>query len=326
MPTHHKHVLTMLDCLRMQKVLHAWDPHIQQYRRMPELEVWRQRLQQEMATAVCFKIDNVAEMLKAGQEPGKEITVDIAKLPCLRPPYPYTWFEFSSVAENGKAVRIGVLMITGQLTLNQITVEIKLTSKEAQELSPERLVDAQGKVSYLSVGVFRQQGEQDVIGPLSDSVFLLNKHGALAAHGQEAFNCHKSEEPCVRGAMAVAFQALGLLHCRNVSVTEKDPPTTINERHRRKHPPMVKYKLLVVRPVQKQASQVAAPGTPGASETPYHICRGHFKTFDEKPLLGKVKGTFWWGHFARGNKKHGEVIKDYAVEPPEAEKPEEPTT
>ncbi|WP_225050582.1 hypothetical protein, partial [Enterococcus casseliflavus] len=48
-----------------------------------------------------------------------------------------------------------------------------------------------------------------------------------------------------------------------------------------------------------------------------HTVRGHFKIFTEdKPLLGKHVGTYWWGWQVRGSKEVGEVVSDYKVSAP----------
>ena len=47
-----------------------------------------------------------------------------------------------------------------------------------------------------------------------------------------------------------------------------------------------------------------------------HIARGHWKNYTEdKPLFGKLVGTYWWESQFRGSKKKGVVIKDYELEP-----------
>ena len=48
-----------------------------------------------------------------------------------------------------------------------------------------------------------------------------------------------------------------------------------------------------------------------------HIFRGHFKTYSEdRPLFGKVAGTFWWEGSVRGSLAKGKVDKEYQVSPP----------
>jgi hypothetical protein len=46
-----------------------------------------------------------------------------------------------------------------------------------------------------------------------------------------------------------------------------------------------------------------------------HICRGHLRTYtEEKPLFGKVIGTFFIPAHLRGDEKVGTVVKDYQLE------------
>jgi len=68
--------------------------------------------------------------------------------------------------------------------------------------------------------------------------------------------------------------------------------------------------------VLRTEGQVATVGLQKA----LHICRGHFKTYDEKPLFGRLKGTFWWPQTLRGSANQGVVLKDYAVKAPLEEK------
>ena len=44
-----------------------------------------------------------------------------------------------------------------------------------------------------------------------------------------------------------------------------------------------------------------------------HICRGHFRSYDEKPLFGRVKGTFFIPQHVRGNADVGEHQKEYSI-------------
>lgn len=46
-----------------------------------------------------------------------------------------------------------------------------------------------------------------------------------------------------------------------------------------------------------------------------HICRGHFKHFDEKPLFGKHRGMFFWGDQVRNTESNRAVAKRYDVHP-----------
>lgn len=111
--------------------------------------------------------------------------------------------------------------------------------------------------------------------------------------------------------------ASSFMHCRNVRLMKDEPPPRLSRRHERKHgfPLTARYTLLIdpMRKVLEREGEASGGGLPKA----LHICRGHFKTYtEEKPLFGKRTGTYWWPQTVRGAKKHGEVVKDYAVKAP----------
>lgn len=46
---------------------------------------------------------------------------------------------------------------------------------------------------------------------------------------------------------------------------------------------------------------------------PLHPVRGHWATYDERPLFGKLRGTFWVPPHERGNAAFGVVSHDYRI-------------
>lgn len=113
---------------------------------------------------------------------------------------------------------------------------------------------------------------------------------------------------------STSMYAIMLLNCKNITTINKEPPTTINERRaREKKTPYTSYKILKL-PVGKTTRYIAPGSEHQGNHNRWHIARGHFKTYtSEKPLLGKVTGTFWWPQVCKGNKENGQVIKDYAL-------------
>lgn len=103
--------------------------------------------------------------------------------------------------------------------------------------------------------------------------------------------------------------ALALLHCKNVSTV---PASGARQRKRlaaREGRPVVEYRTLVIDQMRRA---VNAGGGGGGWENRFHICRGHFKEYDERPLFGRIRGRFWWPAHARGNPEVGTIIKQYA--------------
>lgn len=115
-------------------------------------------------------------------------------------------------------------------------------------------------------------------------------------------------------ATHLAFYAIQLLNCKNV--TTETVANTMNDRRKQKAGlPFDSFKVLKL-PVGKTVARSASMELPEVASgmNRFHIRRGHFKTYTpEKPLLGRAVGTYWWPQVAAGNKKNGQVIKDYAI-------------
>lgn len=107
--------------------------------------------------------------------------------------------------------------------------------------------------------------------------------------------------------------AISFLHCRNVSITVPTNAHKISGRDRYK--PRFIFKTLEIEPMKKVLLEEGGSDKNGLKQA-FHICRGHFKTFKEKPLFGKISGTFWWDSQVRGSISSGMTIKDYSINPP----------
>ena len=111
--------------------------------------------------------------------------------------------------------------------------------------------------------------------------------------------------------------ALALLNCKNVHAREQPCPPKLakryEERHGHKRP---RYYVLDIEPM-RQKFRDANGGRDGISlAKALHICRGHFKNYDERPMFGKLKGTYWWQPHVRGTAEAGVVDKDYRIKLP----------
>jgi hypothetical protein len=119
--------------------------------------------------------------------------------------------------------------------------------------------------------------------------------------------------------LSVVSTALALLCCKNASTIDQPPPRQLRRAAEREgRPKPFTVKTLVVKPLQRKRSEEAesSNGEPLA----LHWVRGHFKSYSEdKPLLGRVSGTFWWTPHLAGDVQAGVVVKDYKVEPPDAD-------
>lgn len=116
--------------------------------------------------------------------------------------------------------------------------------------------------------------------------------------------------------MPLAF-AVGFLHCKNVSLVPVEIPEKVKrKRIARGQHPGVEFKELRIEPMKRILRTEGRSGEVGLKRA-LHICRGHFATYtEERPLFGKIAGTFWMPAHVRGSKDAGEVRKSYKVMAP----------
>lgn len=121
--------------------------------------------------------------------------------------------------------------------------------------------------------------------------------------------------------IAPALLAISFLHCRNVRTEVVAPEPKLNRsRVRRGKRPLRRYKVLRIEPMTTTLSVEGALESQGLAKA-LHICRGHFKTYEERPLFGRLRGTWFWQDHVRGSLDAGVVDKDYQVDAPAATLP-----
>jgi hypothetical protein len=92
-------------------------------------------------------------------------------------------------------------------------------------------------------------------------------------------------------------------------------------RARRGKRPVRRYKVLRIEPMTRTLSTEGNIEGQGLAKA-LHICRGHFKTYEERPLFGRLRGTWFWQDHVRDSLESGVVEKDYQVDAPAATLPE----
>lgn len=111
------------------------------------------------------------------------------------------------------------------------------------------------------------------------------------------------------------YFAISLLHCKNVSLTDKEVPEKLQRaRRRRGKPEKTVYKMLEIDPM-KRVLRGEGRSREGGLRQAMHICRGHFKDYRKKGMFGKEthKGIYWWDMHVRGDADQGKVIKGYKI-------------
>jgi hypothetical protein len=100
------------------------------------------------------------------------------------------------------------------------------------------------------------------------------------------------------------------LNCKNIRESIVYPPEKLNKKRLRNGKvPLFSYKTLhVVSGLKPSKGSQEALG----NHNRIHLCRGHIKVFTEdKPLLGKHVGMYYWDSHVRGQNREGIVVKDY---------------
>lgn len=117
------------------------------------------------------------------------------------------------------------------------------------------------------------------------------------------------------GTFPIITTALNFLHCKNVSITENHTPKKLikaNIRRGKERPYFERYYTLGIEPMKRVLDTEGKAQSVGVKKA-FHICRGHFKTYDDKPLFGRLRGTFWTPAHIKGNIGRGIVRKDYEI-------------
>lgn len=93
-------------------------------------------------------------------------------------------------------------------------------------------------------------------------------------------------------SMFVPMMALSFMHCKNIRVDKAPamPEALQRARAKKGKPRVTRPHIIIIEPMRKVLS---AAGHHSCTPKAMHIVRGHFKTYEDKPLFGKYQGTFW---------------------------------
>lgn len=253
-------------------------------------------LQEQLSDCEVFLVDNVDDYWHANG--GWSKTLRLEDFPNLAPPFDYFFVEHRLVDENRRSpdpkARVGVLFTV---------IKEEPDGGWIIEVCP-----------YLG-------SSEGPIGPIDVMYLVVDESGRL-----RDFRGPKDEGPARTDEMASAhwhliapaLLAVSFLHCRNVRTEVVAPdPKVDRARVRRRKRPYRRYKVLRIEPMTKTLSTEGGIEAQGIVKA-LHICRGHFKTYNERPLFGRLRGTWFWQDHVRGAIEAGVVDKDYLVDAPAA--------
>ncbi len=250
-------------------------------------------------------------------------------MPSLMPPFKVTWVE----ARFGRGIRFGMLYMKGSDVLPEVCksahhVAVCLLfiqdKRDGKVYGPEIQVDIpldergyfmpeestrMGMMATTDRRPFGLRSEESVLR------FGTNPKGYSVSMKDWVDN-PENREPGYEAIKALLF-SVGMMNCSNVGTVMVEPSAKLSrKREKRYGAPLIRYRVIQVKPhLTTAGAKHSAEGETVGEHTPLHICRGHFKTYEEdRPLLGKHSGTFWWKSQVRGSKAAGEIIHEYQVE------------
>jgi hypothetical protein len=152
--------------------------------------------------------------------------------------------------------------------------------------------------------------------PVSQTLLNSRKISASPPHIAKTFVgiikdfvTKRASDQMIRVILLLAYISTTFMHCKNVKLIEIDPSDELSNTKKKKmlrHGETLprKYNVIYVEPMRQKNKKINNNGIKSNSKTEsssYSICKGHFKTYtEEKPLFGRVVGTFWWDSHIRG--------------------------
>ena len=184
---------------------------------------------------------------------------------------------------------------------------------------------------HLEFHVFKATN-RGILGPISTIGVNLDASGQIAGgfgnsitplfewlelRKQNGTSLFKDDMLFTTLCLDTILYALQMLNCKNVKETEIEPSPKLSKRFRKKTGmPLSRYHILSIGKTYNAKDEQRERHTEGSEghRRAQHIARGHFRTYTpEKPLFGKVHGTFWIDAHVRGDQSEGIVRKDYSI-------------
>ena len=264
----------------------------------------------ELDIAIPIVADNVAELfygelgdmrLSKNQHIAQYGRVDVKDFPNLAPPFGSYFVEYTPVSPERK-------LLSPWIGAHVISVDPKTS------LDPP-WSDASWIVSYDHYEFFPKHDR--VVGPLIRHVIALDSDGEAVCSFVRHFPGYNIDEDyqywCLVD-LGPAYLTTCLMHCKNVTSEVVNHPPKLAKAYQKRHRvPLVKYQTVNIDPMRRILRSEGKAHETGIRKA-LHICRGHFRTYSpEKPLFGKVAGTFFVPMHTRGSAKAGINIPDYRV-------------
>lgn len=139
---------------------------------------------------------------------------------------------------------------------------------------------------------------------------IIDNFGGTAYYMREDF---ETGLKFLASMLAPAFFGFSLAHCKNIEIVDvkKDFKKLNKNRKKKNKSPLFEFKVVKLTDASKKVYTIHDLND-SRKKVNFHICRGHFKEYnEEKPLFGKLTGKFWVPQHTRGDIKKGFTKKDY---------------
>jgi len=244
------------------------------------------------------EIDNVAKIIKT--ETDLPFCGELAKH--INLPYPICWFDFELDQKK-----------FGAVVMDSTENDIVVFKREPSDISIFCFSwDSEGKKWIplkLFYNVFRDESSKTLSIGIAKSELLKS----YAKDNNKNITQEIEDETNTKGIcyLIMINYFLKLINCKNITTETNPPDEKLNKKRKLlKKQPIFTYKTLVLKPTGKFQETIPKH----LWENRIHLCRGHFKTYtEEKPLFGRITGSFWWQPCVKGRNKSGIVLKDYEV-------------
>ena len=272
---------------------------------------------------VVFKVQNVADYLFQGSD--KEVWT-FKDFPNCAPPAPEMWMEWHNhnwTRSEGKIIKLSDITKTWAPITFAVFIHSQETESMKKLLSLKHIVP--DYVKWISTATI-YVSVMDKIVSIGGVTWFVDKEGCItpikSSRGDELLFATNRKmqgqeltDHCeqIKVGMFVPWLAMSFMHCKNVEVVSNGHAQKLQaSRLKKSKLPLTSFKTLVIEQMKKIISS-SGEDNGGLSPKALHICRGHFKDFNEKGLFGKYKGRYWWPMHSKGNAVNGVINKDYEV-------------
>lgn len=244
----------------------------------------------------CVRVtaDQCAEWVKVEKEAGRD-PLSTATSGLLRLPFESMWIEWDAPDVPG-------------FTRDSVQAAAWVAGYEAPEWAPA------GSVQLLEFMAFVGFPDKVIYYPWIVVAFV-DELGQLIEVGVSGIDDGDRTQASL--PTLPAFMAIAIMNCRNAEVTEThDRSRAVRRPQRGSTRPIKPLTHHVITLPGKPRHSGGGASAAGGGPAPWHMVRGHFKTYTaEAPLMGRHVGTYWWQPAIRGDQKHGVVQSSYRVIP-----------